>query len=250
MLLCGVAAQANGDSIMAKANRAYLSDDYNLALELYTQAAKEGTSATLFYNLGNTYYRLRDNAHAILSYEKALRLDPGMSKARKNLEFVREKAKINSSDNDSFLGSLFSNFVQHRSSNSWATIAVIAFILGILAAAAFLFMSEEKWRKLGFYTAIIGFIVTLLSVIAAIYMSNYQTRDNEAIVTASQQATLSTVPRIPAQNEIAFTLPAGTKVEITDSINSSNDSIATKWYSVVDPDNRQAWIKLEDIEKI
>ena len=52
-------AVAGGKSLADQANAAYQRDDFNSALSLYEQAAKEdGTSRLLYYNMGNTHYRL------------------------------------------------------------------------------------------------------------------------------------------------------------------------------------------------
>ena len=87
----------SASQITDRAAKAYNQELYTEALKLYQEAEKtEGTSASLCCNIGDTYYRLKDNAHAIVYYERALLLDPSHSDARFNLEFVRQKAgKIN-----------------------------------------------------------------------------------------------------------------------------------------------------------
>ena len=73
-----------------RANQAYKQELYNEALKLYLKKEKKnGVSSALYCNIGDTYYRLKDNVHAVLFYERALLLDPSNSDARFNLEFVR-----------------------------------------------------------------------------------------------------------------------------------------------------------------
>ena len=77
-------------SLTEQAAAAYNKDDFNQALELYLEASQqEGTSSELFYNIGNTYYKLDKKGKAILYYERALLLDPNNSNARDNLDYVR-----------------------------------------------------------------------------------------------------------------------------------------------------------------
>ena len=48
---------------------------------------------TLFYDLGNAYFRKGDSGRAILNYERALALDPNHAEARANLQLVRDQAR-------------------------------------------------------------------------------------------------------------------------------------------------------------
>ena len=86
-----VAIQSHAN-IIAKADSAYLSDNFAEAVQLYEQALEElGPSAERYYNLGNAYYRQGQLGAAILNYERSLRLDPSNKDARENLEFVNSK---------------------------------------------------------------------------------------------------------------------------------------------------------------
>ena len=50
-------------------------------------------NASLFYDLGNAYFRAGDPGRAILNYERALALDPNQPEARANLQLVRDQAR-------------------------------------------------------------------------------------------------------------------------------------------------------------
>ncbi len=84
-----------GNTNIDRANQAYKQELYNEALKLYLQEAKDtGVSSALYCNIGDTYYRLKDNVHAVLYYERALVLDPSNDDARFNLDFVRGKMQL------------------------------------------------------------------------------------------------------------------------------------------------------------
>ena len=58
-------------------NLAYNTGNYDQALSVYNKIIDAGLeSAPLYYNMGNTYYKIKEYPMAILYYEKALKLDP------------------------------------------------------------------------------------------------------------------------------------------------------------------------------
>jgi len=75
-----------------KANDLYVATSYAQAIEVYEEISKQGyESATLYYNLGNAYYRINKIAPAILNYERALRLDPSNLDIQHNLKLAKAK---------------------------------------------------------------------------------------------------------------------------------------------------------------
>ena len=79
-------ATRSGEELAQSGDSAYAADNFVLARELYTEAMKTGgSSAVLFYNLGNAYYRQGNLGKAIVNYERALKLDPTNADARENL---------------------------------------------------------------------------------------------------------------------------------------------------------------------
>ena len=94
VFMCLLLGAAGGvfDQEFARAAKAYDAGDYAAAIAAYEQMAGEAVEhETLFYNLGNAYYRAGRPGAAIANYERALELDPGFENARANLEkAVRE----------------------------------------------------------------------------------------------------------------------------------------------------------------
>lgn len=232
---------------MDKAAEAYNKELYNQALNAYLQQEKTGeVSADLYYNIANTYYRLKDNPHAILYYERALLLDPGNTDARFNLDFVRSRSQINEESGANILSIWIENLVSSLSSNAWAVIALLAFLLTLAAVLAYVFLDAVLWRKVGFFGSIIALVVSVLSIWAAMHMHTRAVSHNEAIVMASP-AVLSTSPRIPKdKTEVAFELAQGFKVTIIDRV----ETVGKVWYHVETASHQQAWINANDIEVI
>ncbi len=72
-------------------NEAYAEGKYDEALSFYKGAINQkGYSASLLYNMANTYYQKKDVGQAILHYERALYLDPGNADIHANLSLARK----------------------------------------------------------------------------------------------------------------------------------------------------------------
>src|SRR5579862_2718257 len=88
-LLFAVSARADE---FADAARLYDAGKFTEARNAYDALVHDGKyGANLFYDLGNTWFRLDEPGRAILNYERALALEPSHPEARANLAFVREK---------------------------------------------------------------------------------------------------------------------------------------------------------------
>ena len=135
----------------AEADSAYVKGAYQLAIADYEALLKQGASAELYYNLGNAYYRTENITKAVLNYERALLLDPSNSDARFNLDFVRSKMQLPDDAGDSWFSNWVDQTVSRLSSNAWAMIAIITFLLFLAGVAAYLFMDNVLIRKIGFF---------------------------------------------------------------------------------------------------
>lgn len=239
-----VAANANID----KANQAYKQELYNEALKLYLQEAKEtGVSSALYCNIGDTYYRLKDNVHAVLYYERALLLDPSNNDARFNLEFVRGKMQLPDDAGESWFSNWVDQMVSRLSSNAWAIIAIITFLLFLAGVAIYLFMDNVLMRKIGFFGGAVLIVASILANLAAFHVHNKATGASGAII-MPEKVTLSTAPREPRdKEEEAFELMQGTRVEIVDSI---ADKASGKWLQVSTAGGHKAWINATNVEII
>ena len=77
-------------TIFQRANALYDGGEYERAAELYVQLVDAGMAdASLFYNLGNAYYKLGAIGPAVLYYERARRLEPRDGDVNANLSLTR-----------------------------------------------------------------------------------------------------------------------------------------------------------------
>lgn len=246
LVFVAMTSLANGIDFIDQGNKAYDSKQYKKAVEMYERALRDGESAQLRYNLGNAYYRLNDRAHAVLNYERALKLDPGNNDARFNLKLVNEKSKINEHTGSNYLTNIIKGWVSHLSSNNWAMIALALFVLMLASIASYRIASSVVVQKIGFFGAFVMGLLALLALASSYYMYHHTTKTTYAIV-MTDKAHANKSPHNGEKEE--FKLPSGTKVEIIDSINNQNSADGV-WYNIETTDKKTGWMKKADVEKI
>lgn len=208
-------AQSAENQEFAKANFYYNESKYDTALVIYEGILNDGyISAPLLYNIGNTYFKMRNYPMAILNYEKALKIDPTNDEIKQNL------AIANSLITDRitpmpvlFLTQWWRSLGNMFTANGWATITII--LLGILLLLLFVYFTARTSgsKKASFFTSIFVFIILIISIIISIQKYNYLNSHNEAIII---KPTI-TVKSSPSSTGVdLFVLHEGTKVTIID----------------------------------
>lgn len=238
LLLLPLAASAvtktNADSL-------YAAENYQQAAQQYEQLLKKGVSSDLYYNLGNCYYRMDDITHAVLNYERALLLSPGDKDIRLNLQIARSKTidKI-VPESEMFFVTWYRSLVNLMSVDGWARMALVALVIAIILALAYLFSDRIWLRKVGFFGGFILLAVFVLSNLFAYQQQKALIHRSGAIIIRSAVNVKST----PANNGTdLFILHEGTKVTITD------DSMKD-WREIRVADGKEGWLPAKDIEVI
>ena len=222
-------ADAAGD--FAAANREYGAGHFQAATEGYEALARAGQSnASLFYNLGNAWYRRGDPARAILNYERALALEPQHAEATANLRLVRDHARALE-----LTTPRLERFLVAMRSDSYAWMAAIGFWVGVIAVAAFGFR-----RSTGKAVAMIVALLFCGCALYALYTVENGTRgDSLAIVTGKNiNARLATADN--ANSVLA--LPAGSEIKIL--------STRGDWSYAALPNNLRGWIPTKSAESV
>ena len=227
------------------AGDAYRSGDFKTSIELYEKVINESisnniVSAQLYYNLGNAYYRDNQIGKAILNYERALLLDPGDSDIRHNLRFANNR-KIDriTPTGDIFLSNWFKAIRNLYNSNVWAVIAIISFVLSIIALAAYLFVTVLWVRKTAFYSFIVLFLLMIVFNIFSFSQKREQIRGDNAIVMVGA-AGVNASPD-DNSNEL-FELHEGAKVRVKGSDGN--------WLEIEIDNGSVGWTKKDNIEII
>ena len=74
------------------ANKLYEEGNFATAIPAYLQLLRDGSAApSVYFNLGNAYFKVGLEGRAIVSYLRAARLAPRDAEIRTNLQFVRDR---------------------------------------------------------------------------------------------------------------------------------------------------------------
>lgn len=248
-----VAAMPAVESLDQAADEAYMrggENDYKEAIRLYKAAIeRDGSSAAIYYNLGNAYYRVDSLAKAIIYYERALRLDPTDEDARANLEFVNSKI-IDARPADGISNILVEKTMLMLSPNGWAILSIVIFVIVLLLAAGYIFSRNIRNRKVYFFAAIVVLLINIVSIIISINAASVVTGNKEAIVVV-ESTQLSTSPATPLnESQKAMLLHGGSKVKVIRELSTPLDPRVKKWVEVEAAGDNRAWIDAEAIEVI
>ena len=195
----------------------------------------------LYYNLGNAYFKMEENARAILCYERALKLNPSNDDAAYNLEFARAGIQDQIVEiPDFFLKRWVDTLSSLCSSNAWSGLAFALLALGLAMVLLFLLARSRAANRTGFVVAIVSLLLSLSCfLLASRQKSNYLRSDSAVVMTP-----VCTVKSAPSGDNAKdlFVLHEGTKVKILDTVD--------KWLNIELADGRQGWMLSSDLELI
>lgn len=230
------------ETTKAQADSAYINNDYANAVYLYEDVlANQGESADIYYNLGNSYYKMDNIAKAILNYEKALMLNPGNGDIRFNLELAQSKTvdKVTPMS-EVFLVTWMKSLTNTMSEQGWSKLAIASFILTLLGLVLYFFSKKIAMKKIGFISALCLMLVCILAnVFASSQKSKAQSHSSAIIMEPS--VTVKSTPN-EGGTEL-FILHEGRKVMI-------KDNTMREWKEIQLEDGNAGWVPASVIEII
>ena len=223
------------EQVFEKGNKQYTDENYSAAILLYDSILTSGLeSSELYYNLGNCHYKTNDWANAIWHYEKSLQLNNN-EKTKHNLELV----KLKIIDRIEPLPQLFYkkwwiNLTQTLSTQVWQILTLfgIGFIFILQLISQFTSLKSKLITKIFSAITVIILLITQTS-----YHNNFTKK--EAII-FSETITVNSAPTSSSTN--LFTLHAGSKVEIIDTIGD--------WINIKIANGNSGWIAQNSIKEL
>ena len=227
------APAADPDASFTRGNADYAAKKYPSAINEYESLVKAGQwNPSLFYNLGNAYFRIDDLGRAILNYERALALDPQQPEARANLQLVRDRARALE---------LSPGWVEQHlnflSRDQYTWLAMIAF-WGAAAIFAGLYFSKRR-PVVWIFALVLSGAITIGAAAAVYALETGSSGRDLAIVTGKNiQARVATAES--AGSIVA--LPPGSEIKIL--------STRGDWDYAALPNDLQGWIPAKAAERV
>ncbi len=224
------AATVMPEVTFAKANQAYASGNYEQAIELYRSLLNQGViTASIYYNLGNAYFKLNDWGRCRCAYERALLLAPRDPDLAHNLALL--KSKLPEEDPPTGAITKLANlFTVNELTVTW----YLFYLLTCTLATIYAFKRKEilLWLSAG--------SLFLLLVSGSLWWVKYYGQPGSPAVIIAQQAQLKNGPGNEFTDSIV--LHSGSLVYV---LNSRRD-----WTEILALGRVKAWIRSPQLEII
>jgi tetratricopeptide (TPR) repeat protein len=222
------------DTTFENANAAYNAGQFEKAVMLYKQILESGQhSAELYFNLGNSYYRLNQVGESIFYFEKAKQLQPTDEDINVNSSFAQNMA-IDAVEvlPKSQVTQLKDSIIELFSQEGWA------YFIVLLAWLLVLFWGLYLWNKIPFIkrTFFVSSLVLALFLIGSLFIAvikSANTADTTYGILFNEKMEVWAEPNSRA--EVLFLLHEGTKVQMLDELQD--------WQKIRIANGSEGWIK-------
>ncbi|HUX57622.1 MAG TPA: tetratricopeptide repeat protein [Bacteroidales bacterium] len=230
-----VAQEANADKFN-KGITSFTSGNYEEALQIWTDIYNTGSrSANLNYNIGNAYFKLNDIPKAILFYERAYLLNPVDENINYNLQISRTLIADRFQEiPELFFIKLYNFMALVLSTNRWAIISIISFVLSLLLVSLYIYSSKYRQKVIGFWFAVFFFILSSTSLTFTIRNKSLVYNSHKAIISSPLVSGKSSPDNSGTD---LFVLHEGTKVSVEDEVGD--------WLEIRLSDGNKGWVPLD-----
>lgn len=241
VLVTNLSFSQNSENYFKAGNDFYNNGQFEKALDSYFKVLNENYhSAELYFNIGNTYYKLDSIAHSIFYFEKAKKMSSMDRDILNNLGYAENMKidlieKLPMSQIENFQIYLFNIF----SSNQLGYIIILLLWFFCILFTLYYFIRNSRLKKILFLISSLFFLLTALTFILGTQKSTYDSSLIEAIV-FEKQISVNDEPNDRA--EVLFNLHEGTKVNILEKLEN--------WLKIKLENGAEGWIKSKGIKQI
>jgi tetratricopeptide (TPR) repeat protein len=234
-------ASVSNDTLWKSAEALYKKGSYKEAVDKYQLLNKSGyRSAALYFNLGNSFFKMKEYSTAVLYFEKARLLAPNDDEIKYNLELTRTLTgdKMDAIE-EFFIYRWVRAVINLLPFEYWAWLSVSCFVLSLIMIALYLFARIRIIKVLSFWLAVALFFISLNSFVFASIQHKTIQQSNTAII-MTPAVTAKSSPSETGSD--LFVVHDGTKISI---LQKSGD-----WAEIRLADGSRGWVKISDFEEI
>jgi tetratricopeptide (TPR) repeat protein len=230
-LLCPLLARAEiSASAFESANKLYEEGKYKEAATGYAEILKGGqTSAALYFNLGNAFFKSGQIGRAIAAYRLAAQLTPRDPDVRANLQFARNQVQ-----GPTLPPGRWQRWLGRLSLNEWTVLSAVVFWLWLLLLAVRQWRPALRAALRGYALGLTAAALLLCGLTAAAY---YQTRIIRTAIVITSEAVVRFGPF--AESQSAFTAHDGAELQVLDR--------KDEWLEVTAGPRRSGWLRRDQV---
>ena len=224
-----------------EANTLYNEGKYVDAIELYSGIIDDGFhSADLYFNIGNSYYKINDTPNSIFYYEKALLLDPDNESVKNNLTYAQNMLidKIETLPKNQ-ITVLFDSILSTFSYEYWQFFTIFFQLLFTIFFILFVISKTSVFKRKYFTYSSITLFIFIITLIVSINSKNNYLDSNPAIL-YDKEISFRSEPNL--RSEEIFKLHEGLKINIKETIND--------WSLIELSNGSEGWVPTVSFRKI
>ena len=194
----------------------------------------------MYYNLGNTYYKLNNVPESIYYYEKALQLDPENADAKNNLIFANQmKVDAITPLPKTWVRQLSDGIVGLFSAHTWAVLSIIGVFAFVLSFLLYYFV-ERTALKRTFFSLMLVFLFFAVGSYTLAHFCHKQVSQTQYAILFDK--TVRVFSDANAYSSEVMQLHEGTKVEIIED--------AKDWVKIRLVNGKTGWTKVSSLRKL
>jgi|TARA_B110000116_G_C16687308_1_gene513567 tetratricopeptide (TPR) repeat protein len=227
------------DELFSQGNEAYNDGLYEKAIDSYEKILNQKVhSVAVYFNLGNTYYRMGSIAESIFYFEMANKLSPNEKDVINNIKYAKNMSldSIEELPKSQF-AIIIEKIMNFLSINNWTNLTLFFAWLFSSLFAVYIWNRESIIKRIFFIASIMTFFLLSTSFIILHNKENIIEENNAGIV-FEKQINVQSEPNF--RSDILFNLNEGTKIIVLEKLE--------EWLKIRIANGAEGWIENKSIK--
>lgn len=221
------------NSLFEKGNTFYNKGDYQNAMESYLGIIENGYhSSEVYYNLGNTNYKIGNVAETNYYFEKAKMLSPNDEMIINNLEFAKNMT-MDSIETlpQTQINLFFNDLLAFMTTDNWSMLTMLTLWIVCILFLIYSFSKSIFTKRIFFSSGVLSFLIFIFFIYITI--SKHGQENIKKGIIFDKEIGVWTEPN--QRTEVLFFLHEGTKLKIIDELEG--------WSKILISNGSEGWIE-------